>query len=102
MDRVFWLVPRGNGIDISRIDNMTPKNGLRVRLHPGRKSIPYGRDVSFITRQDFFVKGKAGVISWERYQTVLDEQNGGREFSGAVEHPKVPKILRFLSPCVFP
>ena len=33
---------------------------------------------------------------------VLDEQNGGREFSGAVEDPKVPKILRFLSPCVFP
>ena len=39
-----------NGIETSRIDNVTPENGLRVRLHPDRKTIPYGQDIFFIAR----------------------------------------------------
>ena len=52
---VGWRVFSGGciavrGIDTSRIDNMTPKNGLRVCLHPSCKTVMTGRDVFLITR----------------------------------------------------
>ena len=52
-----WTIPSGwllaeSGIQTSRIDNVTPANGLRVRLHPGQKTIPY---TFLLTRQDLFI-----------------------------------------------
>ena len=35
-----------------RIDNVTPENGLRVRLHPSKKTISY---TFLVTRQDLFI-----------------------------------------------
>ena len=54
--RVFsgWcLAERSMGT--RHINNVTSENGLRVSLHQGRKTIPYGRGVFFITRKDFFI-----------------------------------------------
>ena len=49
------------GIETFRINNVTPENDLRVRLHPGRKTISYGRDIFFMARKDFSIVVRLGL-----------------------------------------
>ena len=83
---------RNTAIGARHTNNMTPENGLRVRLHPGRKTIPYGRDIFLITRKDLAKGVRQNCHSGKGAILASDGQSGEIEFSRAAEHPEIPRI----------
>ena len=97
METVFWWCFGERCIGSFRIDNVTPKSVLGVRVRPSRKTISYGRDVFLITRYDLFVwirQSRFGKgpnwVGWIKLQTRFSK--------GAWRAKWFPKYSAFLSP----
>ena len=79
-----------------RIDDMTLEKGLRVRLHPGRKTISYGRDIFLMARWDLIKGVRQGQLVGKNCRLALGGQIGERELLRAAEPLEISMI-----PCFF-